>query len=196
MDFNPRAPCGARRLTSCPANAALEFQSTRPLRGATYPTALRRRRDSFQSTRPLRGATISPSRPIRGQRISIHAPLAGRDARGARAAPAPPPISIHAPLAGRDADAALLRHAGDGISIHAPLAGRDYNIIFSLYVLTLFQSTRPLRGATRTPQCRSAGDSYFNPRAPCGARRGSIATATQVISISIHAPLAGRDCSW
>ena len=34
---------------------------------------------------------------------------------------------------------------------------------------------------------------YFNPRAPCGARRGGIPEALEDFSISIHAPRAGRD---
>ena len=57
-DFNPRAPCGARLVTSTYSDAATLFQSTRPVRGATG----HRRRAAlaqlvFQSTRPVRGAT-------------------------------------------------------------------------------------------------------------------------------------------
>ena len=55
--FNPRAPCGARRLLSCIEEFVRMFQSTRPVRGATYL-------DSVRST------TIW---------VSIHAPRAGRD---------------------------------------------------------------------------------------------------------------------
>ena len=56
-NFNPRTPCGVR-LSGCSGNpAALLFQSTHPLRGATRQTA---------GTR-----CCSP--------ISIHAPLAGCD---------------------------------------------------------------------------------------------------------------------
>ena len=128
-NFNPRAPCGARPqradavckvagisihaplagrdLRGTTAQSSLhQFQSTRPLRGATsgrtvlFPTIL------FQSTRPLRGATsrkhwldchrsFQSTRPLRGAtkcrthfvilpKISIHAPLAGRDSTGAR----------------------------------------------------------------------------------------------------------------
>ena len=79
-------------------------------------------------------------------------------------------ISIHAPLAGRDFDYYWPVFANIGISIHAPLAGRD---VLNRNINThfaLFQSTRPLRGAT------------FNPEA-----------ILQDTLISIHAPLAGRD---
>ena len=58
----------------------LEFQSTRPARGATgeerhHMVNVKR----FQSTRPARGATIlrQPREPER--EISIHAPREGRD---------------------------------------------------------------------------------------------------------------------
>ena len=125
--FNPRAPCGARpggqkwRVPCCiisihaplagrdAINAtiiikAAEFQSTRPLRGATQtgrslrtgtpnfnprapcgarliPCGNVRAFILFQSTRPLRGATAIRRRYQRRGDISIHAPLAGRDSK-------------------------------------------------------------------------------------------------------------------
>ena len=81
INFNPRAPCGARlEHKQAEQQAQQQFQSTRPLRGATLDAEVEKNR-KFE--------------------ISIHAPLAGRDAQvvggdGAKA------ISIHAPLAGRD----------------------------------------------------------------------------------------------
>ena len=80
----------------------------------------------------------------------------------------------------------------------------------------IFQSTRPMRGATRVAPDGARHRGYFNPRAPCGARphscRHTFATlifqstrpmrgATPVLAynavrfgpISIHAPHAGRD---
>ena len=102
-------------------------------------------------------------------------------------------ISTHAPLAGRDISLVVHRVL-HGISTHAPLAGRDFVGEFAL-----------------GPQ------TYFNPRAPCGARpasqpfcghewpfqptrplRGATSRrrALQVCGrISTHAPLAGRDVS-
>ena len=85
----------------------------------------------------------------------------------------------------------------------------------SVDVGSLFQSTRPLRGATRPARLCRVCPSYFNPRAPCGARparrgkrcllalfqstrplRGAtlcLASSATSQKISIHAPLAGRD---
>ena len=56
------------------------------------------------------------------------------------------------------------------ISIHAPLTGRDALTSVLNSVLTTFQSTRPLRGAT-------IGN----------------ALTKRIFNISIHAPLTGRD---
>ena len=145
----------------------------------------------FQSTRPIRGATHH------GQRL-------GREV----------PISIHAPHTGRD-----WRSSGDRlmtkISIHAPHTGRDVAVQESRYGVLLFQSTRPIRGATWGMVCRSGMVSYFNPRAPYGARlvymrrelssrlfqsTRPIRGATPDVAvdgigavISIHAPHTGRD---
>ena len=102
---------------------------------------------AFQPTRPLRGATGggTPSAVIVS--ISTHAPLAGRDEANATYREANFGISTHAPLAGRDY---ILPDASQPyrISTHAPLAGRDW-----------------VRRSRRWLQ------RYFNPRAPCGARR-------------------------
>ena len=212
-----------------------EFQSTRPLRGATTPIVLSQTAFQFQSTRPLRGATpahVKPllidlfqsTRPLRGATIprtstsdkyviSIHAPLAGRDLMtsprrsasshfnprapcGARPVARGPYhglyiISIHAPLAGRDVARLAERMDRTYFNPRAPCGARQQAVRYSVSYIS-FQSTRPLRGATRdlvgcsgrvgisihaplagrdrpgsalqSPCC------YFNPRAPCGAR--------------------------
>ena len=79
------------------------------------------------------------------------------------------------------------------ISIHAPLAGRDSRQAARALAYRLFQSTRPLRGATLISAAPDAPRKYFNPRAPCGARRDVVIRKDPAVSISIHAPLAGRD---
>ena len=56
-----------------------------------------------------------------------------------------------------------------------------------------FQSTRPLRGETKSvPECCRAMV-FFNPLAPCGARHASMQQAYGLSDFSIHSPLAGRD---
>ncbi len=58
---------------------------------------------------------------------------------------------------------------------------------------TEFQPTRPLRGATANPTLSHTCHPYFNPRAPCGARRLVGDETVGIMCISTHAPLAGRD---
>ena len=79
-DFNPRAPCGARRALLRASTSPFEFQPTRPLRGATiWMLKQLPRLERFQPTRPLRGATEPTEAPFPFIAISTHAPLAGRD---------------------------------------------------------------------------------------------------------------------
>ena len=147
------------------------FQSTRPMRGATScsPRLQMGRSDFnprapcgarhfwhkiarsflplFQSTRPMRGATQIGDAALAEIKISIHAPHAGRD-DGETEFKRSLSISIHAPHAGRDPSAACVSSCKEG-----------------------FQSTRPMRGATRGRTVSLMANRNFNPRAPCGARR-------------------------
>ena len=100
----------------------------------------------FQSAHPLRGATAGGSRQRRGARISIHAPLAGCD----------PFPAFPLPL-------------GADFNPRTPCGVRPRSAIHSSS-RRLFQSTHPLRGATR-----------------------DYASTTSACKISIHAPLAGCD---
>ena len=139
--FNPRAPCGARQQYPRCGSCLCAFQSTRPMRGATTP----RRRCGGRA------------------RVSIHAPHAGRDpvVDDIRLAAF---VSIHAPHAGRDAGPwACWR--GRTVSIHAPHAGRDLEIEFDGLACELFQSTRPMRGATRCVR-PSVNSSLFQSTRP------------------------------
>ena len=149
----------------------MEFQSTRPVRGATAKRMCRASKVRFQSTRPVRGATLvslSPvravcrfqsTRPVRGAtdgdgvdglvgQISIHAPRAGRDRRTTPSIIDPESFQSTRPVRG----ATFLQAAHNVfhiISIHAPRAGRDPDPAGSRHSLRIFQSTRPVRGATR-----------------------------------------------
>ena len=101
-DFNPRSPCGERRHDKTPDNG----------------------RDGFQSTLPVRGATFMRSTTILYPTISIHAPRAGSDL------PARQPFSScryfnpRSPCGERPAlyNGHFPRRC---ISIHAPRAGSD-----------------------------------------------------------------------
>ena len=83
----------------------------------------------FQSTRPIRGATFIQ---FCGKGFVLV-------------------ISIHAPHTGRDQLGDELTKQLICISIHAPHTGRDMGMCKSAAKQRLFQSTRPIRGATWKP---------------------------------------------
>ena len=144
-DFNPRAPCGARRDTKAAFAPSHEFQSTRPVRGATVQFGT--------DTAPLD--------------ISIHAPRAGRDARSSASVYWRRNFNPRAPCGAR--------RVGKEIYFRTPV----------------FQSTRPVRGATR---CRASSPllcGNFNPRAPCGARPSMAAALMAVTSFQSTRPVRG-----
>ena len=118
---------------------------------------------------PREGRDLHGLRLLLGRDISIHAPRAGRDPASAGRDHRRSGISIHAPRAGRDWSSGDkgCRH---GISIHAPRAGRD--ILIEVDGKTVVISIHaPHAGRDRKSYpCRMGGSTYFNPRAPCGAR--------------------------
>ena len=57
--FNPRAPCGARLMDFDGKDGVMQFQSTRPVWGATFFRHHATPSTVFQSTRPVWGATAN-----------------------------------------------------------------------------------------------------------------------------------------
>ena len=211
--FNPRAPCGARPMTLPFSPSAQRFQSTRPMRGATgrrdeaarlegvsihaphagrdfippsfggrnksfnprapcgarrLSTQLLHVEEEFQSTRPMRGAT-------------------GLDAMADRFVG----VSIHAPHAGRDPSAICPRRLVMSFNPRAPCGAR----LFARQVchaLSMFQSTRPMRGATSNTIRPSRCGGFQSTRPMRGATR-ILPPLSSLIVVSIHAPHAGRD---
>ena len=191
INFNPRAPCGARRYSVSTASEPSLFQPTRPLRGATGS---------------------APQRLITRQ-ISTHAPLAGRDAFVAHRAHRHA-ISTHAPLAGRDRCWVLPCRAQSYFNPRAPCGARLSRASAGVSCFCIFQPTRPLRGATAV-SVRMAADvaisthaplagrdrssagarqsrTHFNPRAPCGARPTTRATMAIRRYFNPRAPCGAR----
>ena len=146
-NFNPRAPCGARPCATRVSFNCSIFQSTRPVWGATTMIVCQRMVDGFQSTRPVWGATITAKRLQQRRGISIHAPRVGRDLSVQ--------LVFHQPM--------------QNFNPRAPCGARHASFQTTV-VLVIFQSTRPVWGATDNRHI-SAG----------------------IIDISIHAPRVGRD---
>ena len=103
-------------------------------------------------------------------------------------------ISIHAPLAGCDDMINVLSdfHMEKFQSTH-PLRGATRLCFMLFTTFYIFQSTHPLRGATKVGKRSGSGleISIHAPLAGCDATSRFFTPATSLISI--HAPLAGCD---
>ena len=150
--------------------------------------------------------------------ISIHAPRAGCDRRK-RTNPNRPSCHFNprTPCGVRRKSWSRPWASWRKISIHAPRAGCDLWMSSRTRGRPPFQSTHPVRGATRAVRPLPSWNGYFNPRTPCGVRPGRGVdygggrghfnprtpcgvrprrqhTQANVRHISIHAPRAG--CDW
>ena len=76
-------------------------------------------------------------------------------------------VSIHAPHAGR-ATAGCMRAPADKVAIHAPYAGRDAKALEKEEEMKMFQSTRPVWGATGSSAIVSPPLSRFQSTRPGG----------------------------
>ena len=214
-NFNPRAPCGARRFCTPlpPSNSYFNPRApcgARPRRRPVYSPII-----TFQSTRPVWGATLDMPEALRLFVISIHAPRVGRDLQR-DVAFAPDDISIHAPRVGRDAIGIQTARIEADFNPRAPcgarpsiLAPQNGHHLFQstrpvwgatvdsgdIAVVLVFQSTRPVWGATRAPLESAQSGKFQSTRPVWGATR-SCRAARAVGAISIHAPRVGRDVGW
>ena len=215
--FNPRAPCGARRILNSMFDHPQGFQSTRPMRGATIAATVATPTIIFQSTRPMRGATpftvcccqraclFQSTRPVRGATTIItevedlplnfnpRAPCGARPAAGA-AAIGPltdfnPRVPCGARLPGR-----LGRGPEKGFQSTRPVRGATRPRKRALPCLK-FQSTRPVRGATGIIPSKEVIAMTISIHAPRAGRDRLRQPGWREAAISIHAPRAGRDAS-
>ncbi len=168
-DFNPRFPCGERRLFVSPVNSYFIFQSTLPLRGATCTII-----SVFSSS-----LHFNPRFPC-GERH----PRRGDHRRQRHFNPRFPCGERPSRSGGRRTD--------NRISIHASLAGSDETRIRSDICHLPFQSTLPLRGATTSAGCGGTRRRFQSTLPLRGATADEFIECTDD-DISIHASLAGSD---
>ena len=151
------------------------FQSTRPVWGATTVRAVFFDRNVFQSTRPVWGATsCHRCRRVRCA-VSIHAPRVGRDLPGNPVGQASACFNPRAPCgARRNIDHGFLHTAL--FQSTRPVWGAT-SIVRLGAPRSLFQSTRPVWGATR--ECPLAGGalSFQSTRPVWGATQITAASA-------------------
>ena len=159
---------GATPLTGIMVVVKGVFQLTRPMRGATRTARAETGVVKFQLTRPMRGATHKIKKMDGWYYISTHTPHAGRDPTG------------H-----------LFFQIADNFNSHAPCGARPHLRTMPTRT-TLFQLTRPMRGATTTDYRDKCILTNFNSHAPCGARQRPQQDIFDLL-ISTHTPHAGRD---
>ena len=192
--------------------APRQFQSTRPVWGATCFAIFGWILFEFQSTRPVWGATFRNIADYYKVQVSIHAPRVGRDCHGHRwrqqrggfnpRAPcgarrylsgACPPTQCFNPRAPCGA-----RHHGMHNSFHdngfqstRPVWGATKSEQ-SIRRPARFQSTRPVWGATIKWLMQEHIEKFQSTRPVWGATR-SMRSSSSNQMVSIHAPRVGRD---
>ena len=210
------------------------FQSTCPMRGTTVSNHASRRSRYFNPRAPC-GARPSSIINLRHLSISIHVPHAGHDLTidrmiltmiyfnprapcGARLRWTHRPDQCYrfqstCPMRGTTSSRTQChlisgfqstcpmrgttrterdRYCCDGISIHVPHAGHDFAGARLPVPYSYFNPRAPC-GARLTGSRDSQSCHYFNPRAPCGARHFVNVGSVLEIIISIHVPHAGHD---
>ncbi len=154
--FNPRAPYGARPLGGADYQRLLLISIHAPRMGRDlgYQHNLSPYQ-YFNPRAPYGARRLHCSRPTRARYFNPRAPYGARQI-GVHKKEKNHGISIHAPRMGRDVCTAVVRQ-GQDISIHAPRMGRDLRQNSTKQKRRIFQSTRPVWGAT-APDCSRGGN--------------------------------------
>ena len=213
ISFNPRAPCGARPEIQQQKQEAAEFQSTRPVWGATCLPG--RSAMHFQCFNPRAPCGARPSdSPVFMLEMTFQStrPVWGATHRTAYSTTCRV-VSIHAPRVGRDWGFTKIWYGRWRFNPRAPCGARP--AIDHLMTLSMaFQSTRPVWGATyfaphfvyrsgvsihaphagRDPRAApiTIRAARFNPRAPCGARHLVLGLHGESVCFNPRAPCGAR----
>ena len=188
--FNSHAPCGARRTAYSAHPARRKFQLTRPLRGATYSITYCDMACAISTHTPLAGRDFDRQ----SRHFDVHIHFNSHAPCGARLHNLDKTISSfdfnsHAPCGARR----LIISASLAViyfNSHAPCGARLDEIV-AFIAHTLFQLTRPLRGATADIGVILSSPSDFNSHAPCGARRLPAAAIPARLLFQLTRPLRG-----
>ena len=166
--FNPRSPCGERLSYGLIVSLNRYFNPRSPCGERLFAAQTVDICDDISIHAPRAGSDVEASHTSILVGISIHAPRAGSD-RSLCAYANSFPISIHAPRAGSDPRFSLRIASAQDFNPRSPCGERHDSIALPSATGT-FQSTLPVRGATRGRVC-----------------------GQWMKSISIHAPRAGSD---
>ena len=144
------------------------------MRGATRVSRGSRFAECISIHAPLAGCDILARRSFSTFVISIHAPLAGCDVWPSARFCNAPNFNPRTPCGVRRVTAVLIIRFGQFQSTH-PLRGATRGLRAGAKRVNKFQSTHPLRGATfRAVRCLHTRPN-FNPRTPCGVRHSVLA---------------------
>ena len=192
LDISIHAPHAGCDETKDDLSAfASVFQSTHPMRGATIRYGSLPFPPAFQSTHPMRGATVYKVNTTVASGISIHAPHAGCDKLTHAVADFRDDFNPRTPYGVR------LRHQSRWYRLRhfnprTPCGVRPTAVVVSM-IIPIFQSTHPMRGATRHRKTILLiyQISIHAPHAGCDV--DTTAIYLRLSEISIHAPHAGCD---
>ena len=145
--FNPRSPCGERRLLQDSLVRLAQFQPTLPLRGATLCQAQHLDPFAFQPTLPLRGATVRHCSIGLDDSVSTHAPLAGSDHGGVGVGLGIGQFQPTLPLRGATCTPERPQPPTRCFNPRSPCGERP-SLRAASFHTEWFQPTLPLRGAT------------------------------------------------
>ena len=104
-------------------------------------------------------------------------------------------ISIHAPHAGSDGTQWLPDRCQPGFQSTLPMRGATRHRQI-LYIRHQFQSTLPMRGATIEKEAADQGVFHFNPRSPCGERLYGAKPPSSVHPFSFQSTLPMRGATF
>ena len=191
LRFNPRTPCGVRRILNSYESLTILFQSTHSLRSATVPASCLLSCTLFQSTHSLRSATERMALCLSLQRMfqsthSLRSATALWDKMKNFW-----PVSIHALLAECDKQSMTTRRIPACFNPRTPCGVRLF-LPEKFKQSWKFQSTHSLRSATYYEEAKRFAYvvsihallaecdiqnkklvdnlASFNPRTPCGVR--------------------------
>ena len=167
----------------------------------------------FQSTLPMRGATSDQLFPKFHPFISIHTPHAGSDVLAIPRYLSPTYfnphspcgerpdfewyagylifISIHTPHAGSDGKCTCRNASIKRISIHTPHAGSD-SFSPSIMIFTADFNPHSPCGERPLPLFFLVQIWYFNPHSPCGERHLPVDTSNYQTDFNPHSPCGER----
>ena len=165
------------------------FQSTLPCEGATPPSRWDARVIKFQSTLPCEGATKPARKSNRFTGVSIHAPVRGSDELAARMRFIEG-VSIHAPV--RGSDGADVRDSG--ARRFNPRSRARERPWCPPFVCPIICFNPRSRARERLACCHGLALAFrFQSTLPCEGATPTIRILSQMISVSIHAPVRGSD---